>query len=197
MIDQRLINYINQQISKGYDINTIKTALFQQGWNQGTVDDSVNSIYNQNKNQNIKTINNTKGGNKMVDMRNPQYSGFWIRVVAAIIDTIIIGVPASIIGWVLSFATGIVSMTYVAQLGSVVLIVYLDGIKGGTPGKLILGMRIVNEQGNYIGIPMAILRYVGKILSGIILGIGFIMIAFTQKKQGLHDMIAKTFVVKV
>ena len=74
---------------------------------------------------------------------------------------------------------------------------YLDGIKGGTPGKLILGMRIVNEEGNYIGIPMAILRYIGKLLSGVILGMGYLMIAFTDKKQGLHDKIAKTFVVKV
>tara|TARA_Y100000310_G_C20575854_1_gene760372 strand:- start:106 stop:696 length:591 start_codon:yes stop_codon:yes gene_type:complete len=196
MIDPTLINYINQQLRNGSDINTIRNTLIQQGWDQNTLDESINSIYNKNTNQNIN-IKNQKGGNKMVDMKNPHYGGFWIRFVAAILDALIIGIPVSIIGWGLAFATGVASMTYVASLASVVLVVYLDGIKGGTPGKLILGMRIVNEQGNYIGIPMAILRYIGKILSGIILGIGYLMIAFTEKKQGLHDKIAKTYVVKV
>ena len=124
-----------------------------------------------------------------------RYAGFWKRLLAAILDIIIIGLPAFILQVGLVFATGISSLVYIVELASIILIVYMDGIKGGTPGKLILGMRIVNEEGSYIGIPMAILRYIGKILSGIILGIGFLMIAFTEKKQGLHDKIAKTFVV--
>lgn len=190
MIDQNLVNYINQQLQNGYNINQIRNALIQQGYNQSTVNDSINSIYNRNQNTN-------KGGNKMVNMSNPTYGGFWIRFVATILDGLIIGIPVSLLGYGLVFATGIPSMTYLGQLASLILVVYLDGIKGGTPGKLILGMRIVNEQGNYIGIPMAILRYIGKILSAIILGIGYLMIAWDSKKQGLHDKIAKTYVVKV
>jgi len=135
--------------------------------------------------------------NKMVDVKNPHYGGFWIRFLAAILDVIIIGVPAFILQVGLVFATGVSSLVYVIELGAIVLTVYLDGIKGGTPGKLILGLRIVNDKGNYIGIPMAILRYIGKILSAVILGIGYIMIAFTEKKQGLHDKIAKTYVIYV
>ncbi|HLG30040.1 MAG TPA: RDD family protein [Candidatus Brocadiales bacterium] len=133
----------------------------------------------------------------MVDVKNPHYGGFWIRFLAAILDVIIIGVPAFILQVGLVFATGVSSLVYVIELGAIVLTVYLDGIKGGTPGKLILGLRIVNDKGNYIGIPMAILRYIGKILSAVILGIGYIMIAFTEKKQGLHDKIAKTYVIYV
>ena len=83
----------------------------------------------------------------------------------------------------------------IPTIAIVVLTIYLDGNVGGTPGKLILGLRIVNEQGTTIGIPRAILRYIGKIVSGMILLIGYIMIGFTQKKQGLHDMIASTYVV--
>ena len=133
----------------------------------------------------------------MVDVKNPHYGGFWIRFLAAILDVIIIGLPAFILQVGLVFATGVSSLVYVIELGAIVLTVYLDGIKGGTPGKLILGLRIVNDKGNYIGIPMAILRYIGKILSAVILGIGYIMIAFTEKKQGLHDKIAKTYVIYV
>jgi uncharacterized RDD family membrane protein YckC len=133
----------------------------------------------------------------MVDMKNPSYVGFGKRFLAAILDGIIIGIPASIIQLVLLFVAGIVSATYLVELGAAALIIYLDGMKGGTPGKLILGMRIVNEKGNYIGIPMAILRYIGKIVSSIILGIGYLMIFWDKRKQGLHDKIAKTFVVNV
>lgn len=133
----------------------------------------------------------------MADMKKPKYAGFWIRLAATLIDVLVIGIPASILQVGLIFATGSNSMMYVVELAAVALVIYLDGIKGGTPGKLILGMRIVNEKGKYIGIPMAILRYIGKILSGIILLIGYLMIAWDKRKQGLHDKIAKTFVVKV
>ena len=133
----------------------------------------------------------------MADVNNPHYGGFWIRFLATILDFLILGIPAFLVQMGMVFATGISSLVYIVELGVIVLTVYLDGIKGGTPGKLILGLRIVNDKGNYIGIPMAILRYIGKIVSGIILGIGYIMIAFTEKKQGLHDKIAKTYVVYV
>ena len=136
------------------------------------------------------------GIKKMVNLKNPHYGGFWIRYVASLLDGLIISMPVNIIAFVISI-TGATLISYVVVLASIMLVIYLEGNKGGTPGKLILGLRIVNQQGNYIGIPRAILRYIAKILSAIIMGIGFLMIAFTEKKQGLHDKIAKTFVVKV
>lgn len=124
-----------------------------------------------------------------------EYAGFWIRFLAAILDGIILGIPAALIQFGLLYATGMMSLMYLVSLAVVVLTIWLDCTKGGTPGKLILGIRIVNERGDFIGIPMAILRYIGKMLSGFILGIGYLMIAFTKEKQGLHDYIAKTHVV--
>ncbi len=126
-----------------------------------------------------------------------EYGGFWIRVAASLLDGVILGLPTTIIGYGLLFATGSFALYNLVLLAYVVLIVYLDGTKGGTPGKLILKLRIVNEQGQFIGIPMAILRYIGKIVATLLLGIGLLMIAFTEKKQGLHDKIAKTYVIKV
>jgi|SRR3989338_11623103 len=123
------------------------------------------------------------------------YGGFWIRFVAALLDGIILGIPNAILQFSLMWGTGSVALSYIPTIAIVVLTIYLDGNVGGTPGKLILGLRIVNEQGTTIGIPRAILRYIGKIVSGMILLIGYIMIGFTQKKQGLHDMIASTYVV--
>ena len=190
MIDQKLAAYIREQQNKGYRPDTLRNALLRQGWDPTTVGDSIRSAFDPGNEK-------QPGGTNMINMKNPQYGGFWIRFLASFLDTLIIGIPAGLIGWGLAFATGLTSITYVIQLATVVLVVYLDGIKGGTPGKLVLGLRIVNEKGGFIGIPMAILRYIGKILSAIILGIGYLMIAWDKKKQGLHDRIAKTFVVRV
>ncbi len=65
-----------------------------------------------------------------------------------------------------------------------------------TPGKKLLQLKVTDLYGNRIGFGKATGRYFAKLLSGLILGIGFIMVAFTEKKQGLHDMMAGTLVVK-
>ena len=70
--------------------------------------------------------------------------------------------------------------------------------RGATPGKKMLGLKIVREDGeDPIGWGTAFMRFVGYMVSGAILYIGFLMIAFNPEKKGLHDMIAKTRVLKV
>ncbi|MAG91660.1 hypothetical protein CMO83_03220 [Candidatus Woesearchaeota archaeon] len=133
----------------------------------------------------------------MYNMKNPRYGGFWIRFLAAVLDLIIIGIPLGAINLLLFYFLYYNSITYLTQLGYAALVIYLNGVKGGTPGKLILGLRIVNQKGKYIGIPIAILRFISTYLSALILGIGYFMIGWDSKKQGLHDKIAKTFVIKV
>jgi uncharacterized RDD family membrane protein YckC len=59
-----------------------------------------------------------------------------------------------------------------------------------------LGIIVTDLEGRRIGFGRATGRYFAKILSALILGIGFLMVAFTQRKQGLHDMIAGTLVVR-
>lgn len=73
--------------------------------------------------------------------------------------------------------------------------VFESSILKATPGKIVLGMKVtdINEKGISFG--TASIRYFGKFLSAAIFGIGFIMAAFTQKKQALHDTLAKTVVV--
>lgn len=65
-----------------------------------------------------------------------------------------------------------------------------------TPGKMALGIKVTNLQGNRISFLNATGRYFGKIISGLLFGFGYIMILFTEKKQGLHDLMAGTLVVK-
>ena len=65
-----------------------------------------------------------------------------------------------------------------------------------TVGKIVMGIKVVNKQGQGLDFSKALLRNLSKILSAFILGIGYIMIIFDDRKQGLHDKIADTFVVK-
>ena len=127
--------------------------------------------------------------------RNKEYAGFWIRLVGAFLDGILIGIPAIIALLVIAFLISRLA-AIVVSFGVLALVVYLEGVKGGTPGKLILRLRIVNDKGQAIGWAKSILRNVGKGISSMILGIGFFMIGWTSNKQGLHDMIAGTYVVR-
>ena len=63
-----------------------------------------------------------------------------------------------------------------------------------TLGKMILGMKVTDLYGNRISFGRATGRHFAKILSGMVLCIGFIMVGLTQRKQGLHDLLAGTLV---
>jgi len=72
----------------------------------------------------------------------------------------------------------------------------MESKKGATLGKMALGMKVVDMNGNSISFGKATGRYFGKIISGMILYIGFIMAAFTEKKQALHDIMAGCLIVE-
>ena len=89
-------------------------------------------------------------------------------------------------------------MMYSALLNLVAILYYVvpTAISGKTIGKKVCGIRVVSERGK-VGFLRAILREtVGKWISAIILGIGFLMVAFHKEKRGLHDLIAGTWVIK-
>lgn len=117
-----------------------------------------------------------------------EYMGFWIRFLAMIVD----GVIVSIITIVLSLA-----FPYVGILGGWVYHTLFIGLKGQTPGKMALGIKVINERGEVPGLGYAALREIpGKIISGIVILLGFIWVAFDSRKQAWHDKIARTYVVR-
>jgi uncharacterized RDD family membrane protein YckC len=151
------------------------------------------------------------------------YAGFWIRVVATIIDSIIVGVPFLILFFVAEGSAlraysdcvnntagpGLVagicssslgSIAYWELIGFAVEIAYfviLWSKFGATLGQRMLGLHVVDAAtGRNIGVGRAIGRFVGYVISGIALDIGFIWVAFDARKQGWHDKIASTFVVR-
>jgi uncharacterized RDD family membrane protein YckC len=132
------------------------------------------------------------------------YGGFWIRLVAYIIDAILLSLAMGVVGSVVGFnvfATDIESYNPVANLVSLVIgwlyfALLESSERGATVGKMAMGLRVVTDKGERLSFLNATGRYFAKIISAIILCIGFIMIAFTDRKRGLHDMIAGTLVIK-
>jgi uncharacterized RDD family membrane protein YckC len=139
------------------------------------------------------------------------YGGFWIRVVAAIIDGIILRVvvaPVGIIFGGLGLAGMMSGLPHIGLRlfgGGVTFILLIFGSwlyealmqsssYQATLGKMILGMKVTDLNGNRISFGRATGRHFAKWLSGMLLCIGYIMVGFTERKQGLHDLLAGTLV---
>ena len=133
------------------------------------------------------------------------YAGFWKRFAAAIIDGFSLMIGGFIIGGFLGLIYGLATGTSQGSeiLGNMVGILmgwlYFalmeSSSKQGTLGKMALGIKVTDLSGNAISFGKATGRHFSKIVSMIILSIGYLLAAFTPKKQGLHDMMAGCLVV--
>jgi uncharacterized RDD family membrane protein YckC len=142
------------------------------------------------------------------------YAGFWIRFLAYLIDYIIVGA----VTFGLIKATGVITVLcpagvtnasdpscgsamisplfYVILLVPVLYDILLWSV-GGTLGQRALGMRVVNATtGGNLGLGRSLLRFVGLIVSTIPIYLGLIWVGFDARKQGWHDKIAGSFVLR-
>jgi len=135
--------------------------------------------------------------------------GFWVRSIAYLIDKTVL----SIVGLLFFFASRIAQgggvplfqnffttlfLTYCANLiFGAAYFTYFYGYTGQTIGKMVCGLKVVSAEGRLIGYRRAFLRWIGYIISFYAFFLGFFWIAVDPDKQGWHDKIAKTFVIKV
>ena len=145
-----------------------------------------------------------------------EFAGFWRRAAAFVIDMVVLSVITSVCMpyryfgfikfWSLDMFSSFASLFLIPQLilGDVlvvlVTVVYFAIFwvwRGQTPGKMVMEIKVVRPDGSNVTPLIALLRYLGYIVSAALLGIGFIWIAFDKQKQGFHDKIAGTFVVIV
>jgi uncharacterized RDD family membrane protein YckC len=151
------------------------------------------------------------------DAAGSSYAGFWIRFGASFIDSIILSVVTGIINTIFfggfnllpasdpdsaataGVAAGLFGASFLIQIAiQLGYYIILTGMYGATAGKMVFGLRVVDAQGQKIGLGKAAIREtVGKFVSGIVFGLGYLWVAFDEKKQGWHDKIAGTYVVKV
>jgi len=154
------------------------------------------------------------------EKKSVEYAGFWLRFVAVIIDAIILGIVQMIIiipllgviGFTAMNAKSMSSEETTAAIFAIIgvgvvtnftLIIMgwlyyalMESYKGATVGKMAMGLKVTDMEGNRINFLRATGRYFGKIVSGMILLIGYMMAGFTEKKQALHDIMANCLVVK-
>lgn len=143
------------------------------------------------------------------------HAGFWRRVVAWIIDMLIIGtvhwilvlslgtwllVPWAMLGGVHGLAMARFFDAGLQPFGIVILWLYFALCESSgwqaTPGKLALGLQVTDECGQRIGFGRATGRNFGKYVSMLILGIGFLLAGWTARKQALHDSMTGCCVVR-
>lgn len=143
-----------------------------------------------------------------------RYKGFWIRAVEVIVDSACLSVPITpVMIYYFFFPTfheilanqgrpvvpGLVPGWYWIELGSMLLTIAYNtlmlGRFGATLGDMVIGAKVVTAEGAPIGYGRALARSLMKIVSGLVLGIGYFMAAFDAKKRTLHDRVAGTVVV--
>jgi uncharacterized RDD family membrane protein YckC len=138
------------------------------------------------------------------------YAGFWIRVVARLIDGITIGIAQALIA-LLFFGTfgaqflpsvmrsAPIGLRLSFQLLSYAIVFGYEAVflryQGATLGKMAVGVRVVRSGGESLGWGISVGRYFMYVVSGIILLIGYIMAGFDNEKRALHDRVCGTRVI--
>lgn len=131
---------------------------------------------------------------RAISIRAEDYGGFWIRLIAKLMDAVIItGVDALI---ELTVEERIIT-SLIQFAASTAYIFGFWLTYGATPGKMLLGLRIVMTNGSRFTLKAAILRYLGEYVSIFLLFVGYLFIAFRSDKRALHDLIAGTMVIRV
>lgn len=138
-----------------------------------------------------------------------RYAGFWIRFLALCIDGIALWVLNLIVMLPFAFSAmregesfllALVELPgFLNLLGTVLAMgytVFFVARFAATPGKLALGLRIVTEEGGSVSALRAFCRYLASLVSGILMGIGYLMAAFDGEKRALHDRICATRVIR-
>jgi uncharacterized RDD family membrane protein YckC len=152
-------------------------------------------------------------------MTGRRYGGFWRRFFAFLIDGVILyfvslilfligvlalGLKGEMMGRILSSlgdranGIGLFGLLYIAAslLAGMIYFTGFHGMAGRTPGKMLLGLRVIQASGDPITPGIAFLRWVGYLISGPLFCLGFLWVAFDGRKQGWHDKIAATLVIR-
>jgi uncharacterized RDD family membrane protein YckC len=141
-----------------------------------------------------------------------RFAGFWIRVVASLLDLCIgfagflpirmlLGSTTTLLGVSWQMPTSRIHfISRMVRIGFAILLnwLYRAGMESsnvqGTLGKLAVQIKVTGLDGNRISLGRATARHFAKVLSAIALGVGYLMVGFTPRKQGLHDRLAGTLV---
>jgi len=184
MVNQYIVNYLKENKDK-FPIDVLKKRLSEAGYPEKEIEEAINLIQ------------------KPISKEIGEYVGFGNRLIAFIIDNLILlGTFLFILNKLfilnrsLNYEYEVYFYFIPYLIGPVYFICMWTFADGATVGKKILKIKIVQVNGSPITIGKAILRYIGYFISGMFFGLGFFTILWNKKKQGWHDEIAKTVVVR-
>lgn len=130
----------------------------------------------------------------VLETRYVRYAGFWVRLLAAVVDISILIVVTVIASLLPMGSFGSSALFWVLSIAYFVL---FTGLRGQTPGKMLVGIRVVDADGNQPGLARAAVREsFGKLCSGLVFYLGFLWVAWDASKQGWHDKLARTYVLR-
>jgi len=128
-----------------------------------------------------------------------EYAGFRRRLLASFIDTVLLSIPLVPLYVLFFWEPNMEDLLTFYAVGLILPWLYFAAMESSsrqaTLGKMALRIVVTDAHGRRISFGRATGRHFGKIVSGLILDIGYLMIAFTQRKQGLHDIMAECLVV--
>lgn len=130
---------------------------------------------------------------------SPVYGGFWIRFLAYVVDVLIVGAGCFVVAVAAGLAGEVFGLlaTLVIVFGPILYFVAMQAsARQATYGKALVGLRVADSGGNRISFLRSLGRELAKLISAFPLMIGFLLAAFTKRKQALHDMVASTVVVR-
>jgi len=144
---------------------------------------------------------------------HPAYAGFMIRAAAELIDQLLVVVLFFAAMFSVIVPTVIIAELAGREVGGdkywnvmtpllifMVVMIYRAGFEGShrqaTPGKLALGMKVTDEDGNRLSFQRAAIRALMYVFVSVFFSLGFLMVWLTPRKQGLHDVVARTLVVR-
>jgi uncharacterized RDD family membrane protein YckC len=189
MINQQILDYVKQQMQQGVSQEQIKNSLVANGWQASDVQEAFSVL---------------SGGIGTIPTSTPSapsasYAGFWLRVAASLIDAFIFGLVSGVLVFVYSLFSSantevLLNITYLIVW--TLYFPFMESRGGATFGKKLVGIRVLNANGEALSFGRSLARSFSKFISATIFMIGFIMVGFTEKKQGLHDIIAGCVVVK-
>lgn len=148
-------------------------------------------------------MNHTREHNP-AEAGTPRYVGFWVRVFASLIDSVLMALVLLPFAYTL-YGEDLISRQGQLEGWSNILFNYLIPLaivllfwfyRSATPGKMLLKAEIVDEDS--LGKPQAwqwIVRYLGYYVSMLVLGLGFLWVGWDARKQGFHDKLARTVVI--
>lgn len=128
----------------------------------------------------------------------PHYAGFWIRLLALMIDGIIVSfLQVPLVLFTVGTTASGAALQGFSWLISFFYFGVLQGFLQGTLGKKALGLKLVRADLSRVDVPQTVVRYLMSVVSGLALGLGYLWVAFDSQKRSWHDRVAGTRVIRV